>query len=254
MALKPKIGKNYPVPVASEERKTPHKQRIRELIKKPKEKFLTNNQELYWNILGENQITLCFGPAGVGKSYIAMKRAIDLLHDEDNKYEKIIIVRPAVEAEEKLGSLPGGLEEKLDPYIYPSYYLLNKIIGKEARERMKDEGYIEVLELEEIPEDPDAFMAKHGAPVELVIIDANEHVIATHDEIGWWDDGEYTDELRDITLNDINYLLRELDGYIDIEIDEDYGPVIYEGRVVLTVVPDDFEDWDTTLDDGLEEE
>jgi phosphate starvation-inducible PhoH-like protein len=147
LALKPKIGKNYPVPVASEERKTPHKQRIRELIKKPKEKFLTNNQELYWNILGDNQITLCFGPAGVGKSYIAMKRAIDLLHDEDNKYEKIIIVRPAVEAEEKLGSLPGGLEEKLDPYIYPSYYLLNKIIGKDARERMKDEGYIEVAAL-----------------------------------------------------------------------------------------------------------
>jgi len=115
------------------------------------------------------------------------------------------------------------------------------------------EPYIEVFELEEIPKDSDAFMAKHGAPVELVIIDANEHVIATHDEIGWWDDGEYTDELRDITLNDINYLLRELDGYIDIEIDEDYGPVIYEGRVVLTVVPDDFEDWDETLNDGLED-
>ncbi len=122
--------------VVVEERKTPHKQRIRELIKKPKEKFLTQSQEEYWKILGENQITLCFGPAGVGKSYIAMKRAIDLLHDDDNKYEKIIIVRPAVEA-----------EEKLDPYIYPSYYLLNKIIGKEARERMKDEGYIEVAAL-----------------------------------------------------------------------------------------------------------
>jgi phosphate starvation-inducible PhoH-like protein len=67
-----------------------------------------------------------------------MKRAVDLLYDDSNKYEKIIIVRPAVEAEEKLGSLPGGLEEKSDPYIYPSYYLLNKIIGKEARETLKD--------------------------------------------------------------------------------------------------------------------
>lgn len=146
MALKPKTGRNYPL-VAVEEKKIPHKQRIREIIKKPKEKFLTKNQEIYWNILGENQITLCFGPAGVGKSYIAMKRAVDLLHDDDNKFEKIIIVRPAVEAEEKLGSLPGGLEEKLDPYIYPSYYLLNKIIGKEAREQLKDEGYIEVAAL-----------------------------------------------------------------------------------------------------------
>jgi len=50
-----------------EDRKTPHKQRIREIIKKPKEKFLTTNQEKYWKILGDNQITLCFGPAGVGK-------------------------------------------------------------------------------------------------------------------------------------------------------------------------------------------
>jgi phosphate starvation-inducible PhoH-like protein len=146
LPLKPKIGKNYPV-VSVEDKKTSHKQRIREIIKKPKEKFLTKSQEEYWRILGDNQITLCFGPAGVGKSYIAMKRAVDLLYDDNNKYEKIIIVRPAVEAEEKLGSLPGGLEEKLDPYIYPSYYLLNKIIGKESREELKDEGYIEVAAL-----------------------------------------------------------------------------------------------------------
>lgn len=123
------------------------KQKIREIIKKPKDKFLTKSQEEYWNVLDQNEITFCFGPAGVGKSYIAMKKAVDLIYDENNKYEKIIIVRPAVEAEEKLGSLPGGLEEKLDPYIYPSYYLLNKIIGKDARERLKDEGIIEIAAL-----------------------------------------------------------------------------------------------------------
>lgn len=135
------------IPVNIEDKQTPKKQRIRDIIKQPKEKFLTKNQEKYWEILTNNEITLCFGPAGVGKSYIAMKRAIDLLWDDRNKYEKIIIVRPAVEAEEKLGSLPGGLEEKLDPYIYPSYYLLNKIIGKDAREKLKDEGFIEIAAL-----------------------------------------------------------------------------------------------------------
>ena len=129
------------------ENKTPKKERIRQIIKEPKEKFLTTNQAEYWKILGENEITLCFGPAGVGKSYIAMKKAVTLLWDDKNKYEKIIIVRPAVEAEEKLGSLPGNLEEKLDPYIYPSYYLLNKIIGKECREKLKQEGFIEVAAL-----------------------------------------------------------------------------------------------------------
>ena len=147
MAYKTKTKTTNQPPVLVEEKKISHKDRIRQIIKRPKEKFLTKNQETYWNILGENQITLCFGPAGVGKSYIAMKRAVDLLYDDSNKYEKIIIVRPAVEAEEKLGSLPGGLEEKLDPYIYPSYYLLNKIIGKEARESLKDNGYIEVAAL-----------------------------------------------------------------------------------------------------------
>jgi phosphate starvation-inducible PhoH-like protein len=115
--------------------------------KKQRNKFLTEHQEEYYNILKNNQITVASGPAGVGKSYIAMKAAVDLLIDPDNSYEKIIIVRPAVEAEEKLGSLPGNLEEKLDPYIFPSYYLLNKIIGKEAREKLKEAEIIEVFAL-----------------------------------------------------------------------------------------------------------
>lgn len=121
---------------------------ISSIIKrKTKQKFLSENQKLYYNILTNNQITICSGPAGVGKSYVAMKCAIDLLSDPLTPYEKIIIVRPAVEAEEKLGSLPGGVEEKLDPYIFPSYYLLNKIIGKEAREKLKDIEAIEVFAL-----------------------------------------------------------------------------------------------------------
>jgi phosphate starvation-inducible PhoH-like protein len=115
--------------------------------KKVKNKFLTENQEHYYNLLKNNQITICSGPAGVGKSYIAMKAAVDLLMDPNNSYEKLVIVRPAVEAEEKLGSLPGNLEEKLDPYIFPSYYLLNKIIGKDAREKLKDAEIIEVFAL-----------------------------------------------------------------------------------------------------------
>ena len=115
--------------------------------KKTKNKFLSENQRIYYEKLISNQITICSGPAGVGKSYIAMKCAVDLLSDPNTPYEKIIIVRPAVEAEEKLGSLPGGVEEKLDPYIFPSYYLLNKIIGKEAREKLKEIEAIEIFAL-----------------------------------------------------------------------------------------------------------
>ena len=108
------------------------------------------------------------------------------------------------------------------------------------------EPFIELFELEELPEDQDAFMSKHGVPVKLFII-GEEEVLATPEQIGWWDEGEHTDELRDITLDDINYLLREFEGYIDIEYDEDEGVTIIEDKVVLSLVPDE------ELDD-LEEE
>ncbi len=124
------------------------KQLITNILDKPlKKKFLSEGQRKYFDILSNKEIVLCTGPAGVGKSYVAMNAAVHLLADPNNNYEKIIIVRPAVEAEEKLGALPGNVEEKLDPYIFPSYYLLNKIIGKDAREKLKELEVIEVFAL-----------------------------------------------------------------------------------------------------------
>ena len=145
MAIKKKP--NHPT-VDENKRPLTRKEIISQIIKrKTKEKFLTENQRKYYQTLIDNEITICSGPAGVGKSYIVMKAAVDLLSDPKSPYDKIIIVRPAVEAEEKLGSLPGNVEEKLDPYIFPSYYLLNKIIGKEARESLKEIEAIEVFAL-----------------------------------------------------------------------------------------------------------
>jgi phosphate starvation-inducible PhoH-like protein len=137
-----------PTPTVSEGNFKSKKDLICSIVKKKtKQKFLSESQKYYYDILTNNQITICSGPAGVGKSYIAMKCAVDLLVNPETPYEKIIIVRPAVEAEEKLGSLPGNVEEKLDPYIFPSYYLLNKIIGKDVREKLKDIEAIEVFAL-----------------------------------------------------------------------------------------------------------
>jgi len=138
-----------PTPSLHEERHVKTKKEIIcSIIKrKTKEKFLTQTQKNYYDVLISSEVTVCSGPAGVGKSYITMKAAVDLLADPNTPYEKIIIVRPAVEAEEKLGSLPGNVEEKLDPYIFPSYYLLNKIIGKESREKLKELEIIEVFAL-----------------------------------------------------------------------------------------------------------
>ena len=144
---KPKNSKPTPTPETTH-KPINRKEFISSIIKrKTKDKFLTANQKKYYDTLIESEITVCSGPAGVGKSYITMKAALDLLADPETPYEKIIIVRPAVEAEEKLGSLPGNVEEKLDPYIFPSYYLMNKIIGKENREKLKDADVIEVFAL-----------------------------------------------------------------------------------------------------------
>jgi phosphate starvation-inducible PhoH-like protein len=122
---------------------------INSVIKrKQKNKFLTENQKEYYELLINNQIIVCSGPAGVGKSYISMKAAIDLLTDTNNSYEKIIIVRPAVESSDsKLGSLPGDLREKMDPYVYASFYLLNKIIGSESIKKLEESGIIEIMSL-----------------------------------------------------------------------------------------------------------
>lgn len=144
--------KKSPIPTPSTDELVNSNKTVKETIcsilkKKTKEKFLTQTQKKYYDTLISSEITICSGPAGVGKSYITMKAAIDLLSDPTTPYEKIIIVRPAVEAEEKLGSLPGNVEEKLDPYIFPSYYLLNKIIGKSNREKLKDIEVIEVFAL-----------------------------------------------------------------------------------------------------------
>ena len=147
---------------------------------------------------------------------------------------------------------------------YPAEISLSSYLPDELQEGMLFtnrisvgvvEPYIELFELEEVPEDADAFMAKHGAPVELVIIDDEGDLLASHDEIGWWDDGDDSDEYRDVTLDDINYLLRELDGYVDILVDDEYGPILLEDRIILSLAPEDeFDDWDETLEDGLEED
>lgn len=148
---------------------------------------------------------------------------------------------------------------------YPAEISLSSYLPDELQEGMLFinrisvgvvEPYVELFELEELPEDHYAFMAKHGAPVNVIIITPDDgNVRAVQDNIGWWDEGEDSDEYREVTLDDINYLLREFDGYVDIEFDDDEDIVLIEGKVVLSLVPDEeWDDWDETLDDGLEEE
>lgn len=92
-----------------------------------------------------NNMVFGVGPAGTGKTYLACAMAVNALKNKE--IERIILARPAVEAGESLGFLPGDLQEKVDPYLRPLYDALYEIMGQEAAARMKEKGAIEVVPL-----------------------------------------------------------------------------------------------------------
>ena len=92
-----------------------------------------------------NDIVFGIGPAGTGKTYLAMAMAIAAL--KSKQVSRIILTRPAVEAGEKLGFLPGDLQEKVDPYLRPLYDALFDILGLEVYERYRERGIIEIAPL-----------------------------------------------------------------------------------------------------------
>ncbi|HEY8038086.1 MAG TPA: PhoH family protein [Methylobacter sp.] len=103
------------------------------------------NQQEYLRMIMTHDINFGVGPAGTGKTYLAVACAIEALQSE--KVRKIILVRPAVEAGEKLGFLPGDMAQKVDPYLRPLYDALYDMLGFERVEKMIDKGIIEVAPL-----------------------------------------------------------------------------------------------------------
>lgn len=108
-------------------------------------KHKNKNQSDFTKLIDEKEIIICAGPAGCGKSHLSIAKALELLKDPNNCYNKINIITPAVESEEKLGFLPGDLLEKLQPYLYSTYYLIDKIIGKDIRIKLVENGVIEPI-------------------------------------------------------------------------------------------------------------
>ncbi|PEI75053.1 phosphate starvation-inducible protein PhoH [Bacillus wiedmannii] len=105
----------------------------------------TMGQRRYIHAMKKNDIVFGMGPAGTGKTYLAVVMAVRAL--KQGYVKKIILTRPAVEAGESLGFLPGDLKEKIDPYLRPLYDALHDILGQEYTQRMMERGVIEIAPL-----------------------------------------------------------------------------------------------------------
>jgi len=105
----------------------------------------TLGQKKYVDLIREKMIVFGMGPAGTGKTYLAMACAITAF--KNNEVSRIILTRPAIEAGEKLGFLPGDLQSKIDPYLRPLYDALYQIMGPESYQRNSEKGLIEVAPL-----------------------------------------------------------------------------------------------------------
>ena len=108
-------------------------------------KCKTANQYRFVKTIRNNDLTFGIGPAGTGKTFLAVLMAVSYLKKGD--IFKIIITRPAVEAGESLGFLPGDLKEKIDPYLMPIYDALDAILGNEQKNKLIEKGVIEVIPL-----------------------------------------------------------------------------------------------------------
>ena len=124
-----------------------HIQPLEEVIKTPKRSVIprSKKQKEYVRALKTNQIIMSLGPAGTGKTYLAVAVALSMLLEK--KVERIILSRPAVEAGERLGFLPGDMKEKIDPYLRPLYDSLHDMFDYDKIQRKMETGEIEIAPL-----------------------------------------------------------------------------------------------------------
>ena len=136
--------------------------------------FKNPAQKRFYNTLSKKDITFCIGPAGVGKTYLSVHRALRELSNKETHIDGIIIVKPLVEAAgEKLGFLPGDVEEKTAPFMMSFYYNMEQIIGKQRLQVLRDTGTIQVM--------PMAYMRGVTLSNKFVILDEAQN--ATPEQI-----------------------------------------------------------------------
>ena len=128
----------------------------------------SSGQKRYVDAMARNVITFVLGPAGTGKSWLAVAAAAQALQSQ--QVERIILTRPAVEAGERLGFLPGDLMAKVDPYLRPLYDALHDMLGAEGTQRMLEKGVVEVAPL--------AFMRGRTLNDSFIILDEAQNTTA----------------------------------------------------------------------------
>ncbi len=144
---------------------------FKQLIKTPKKSVIARSEKQsdYIKALKENDIVIALGPAGTGKSFLAVSVAVTLLIEK--KIEKVILSRPAVEAGEKLGFLPGDMKEKVDPYLRPLYDALYELFGADKIDKKIETGEIEIAPL--------AFMRGRTLKNSFAILDEAQNATET---------------------------------------------------------------------------
>ena len=136
--------------------------------------YKTPAQKRFYETVSKKDITFCIGPAGCGKTYLSVHRALRELGDKDSPIDGIVIVKPLVEAAgEKLGYLPGDIEEKTLPFMMSFYYNMEQIIGKQRLEMLKLNNVIQVI--------PMAYMRGITLSDKFVILDEAQN--ATPEQI-----------------------------------------------------------------------
>ena len=186
-------------------------------IKTPKAlvKARGDNQNNYINSIRNLDINFGIGPAGTGKTYLAVACAVDAL--EQNEVRRILLVRPAVEAGEKLGFLPGDLSQKIDPYLRPLYDALYEMLGFETVNRLIERHVIEVAPL--------AYMRGRTLNHAFVILDESQNTTKEQmkmflTRIGFGSTAVITGDITQIDLpkatisglNDATQVLKDVEG------------------------------------------
>lgn len=202
------------------------------------------NQKRYVQQILESDISFGIGPAGTGKTYLAVAAAVDML--ERNEIQRILLVRPAVEAGEKLGFLPGDLSQKIDPYLRPLYDALYEMLGVEKVAKLIERQVIEVAPL--------AYMRGRTLNHAFVILDEAQNTTPEQmkmflTRLGFGSRAVITGDITQVDLprgqqSGLSHALRVIQAIKEIHITHFHSRDVVRHQLVQKIV-EAYEGWDS---------